>query len=79
MELMTKDQIDAVLDRVHSWPKSRQEDAVRILLAMEAGGTAPYVLSEDERVDLQVALEEAARGEYATDAEVEAVFARHRA
>jgi len=23
---MTKDQIDAVLERVHSWPKARQED-----------------------------------------------------
>ena len=76
---MTKDQIDAVLDRVHSWPKSRQEDAVRILLAMEAQAAAPYVLDAEERADLEAALDEAARGEFATEAEVEAVFARHRA
>lgn len=76
---MTKDQIDAVFDRVHSWPESRQEDAARILLAMEAEGTTTYVLSNAERVDLEAALEEVARGDLASEAEVEAVFAHHRA
>ena len=76
---MTKDQIDAVLDRVHSWPKARQEDAARVLLAMEAQTSAPYLLTDDERVDVLAALDEVARGELATDAAVEAVFARHRA
>lgn len=76
---MTKDQIDAVLDRVHSWPKARQEDAARVLLAMEAEPATPYALSAEERADLEAALDEMARGDLATDAEVEAVFARHRA
>jgi hypothetical protein len=76
---MTRDQIDAVLDRVHSWPKARQEDAVRLLLAMEAQAPDPYVLSPEERADLEAALDEVARGEVATDADVEAVFARYRA
>ncbi len=72
---MTKDQIDAVLDRVHSWPKARQEDAARILLAMEAEPVAPYALSDEERADLEAELAEAARGEFATPEDVEAVFA----
>ncbi len=76
---MTKDQINAVLERVQSWPPERQEDAVRLLLAMEAEGTKPYVLSPDEEADLRQALEEVARGELASDAEVETFFARHRA
>jgi hypothetical protein len=76
---MTKDQIDAVLERIHAWPPERQEDAVRILLAMEAEGTAPYVLSPEEETDLRDALEEVARGDIASEAEVEAFFARHRA
>ncbi len=75
---MTKDQIDAVLDRIHSWPPSRQEDAVRVLLAMEAQTSKTYELSEDEKADLEAALEEVARGEIATDAEVAAVFSRKR-
>lgn len=77
--VITKDQIDAVLERVHSWPKARQEDAARILLALEAQTVEPYALSDEERTELEAALEEAKRGELATDAEVEAVFAPHRA
>lgn len=76
---MTKDQIEAVLERVHSWPKARQEDAVRVLIAMEAQAAEEYILSEEERADLEAALEEVARGDLATEAEVEAVFARYRA
>ncbi len=76
---MTKEQIEAVLKRVRSWPKARQEDAASVLLAMEAQAADPYALGAEERADLKAALEEAARGEFATEAEVEAVFARHGA
>ena len=75
---MTKEQIEAVLDRVRSWPKNRQEDAATMLLTMEAQSSVPYALSAEERADLETALEEAAHGDFATEAEVEAVFA-HRA
>lgn len=75
---MTKDQIDEVLERVRKWPKARQEDAVQMLLAMEKLGTEPYRLSPEERADIQNALDEAARGEFASDAEVETLFARYR-
>ena len=73
---MSKDQIDAVLDRIHSWPQERQEDAVRILLALEAQDGAIYELSAEERIDLDSALEEVARGDIASDAEVAALFGR---
>ena len=76
---MTQDQINAVLERVQSWPKSRQEDAARLLLAMEQQDSGPYVLSPEERADLEAALQEAERGALATEAEVEALFAPHRA
>lgn len=73
---MTRDQIDEVLGRVQSWPKARQEDAARLLLAMEAQDAAPYILSDEERADLEAALDEIAKGDIASDAEVAAVFAR---
>jgi len=76
---MTKDQIDAVLERVRSWPVERQEDAARVLLAMEADGTVPYALSADEEADMRAALEEVARGDVASDDQLEAVLARWRA
>ena len=75
---MTRDQIDAILERVRTWPPERQEDAAQMLLAMEAEGTAPYELSEEERKDIEEGLAEADRGEFATEEEVAAVFARFR-
>jgi len=50
---MTKVEIDAVLDRVRTWPPKRQEDAVRVLLEMEAQGTDVYELSPEELADVQ--------------------------
>ena len=76
--IMTEEQIEAVLKRVRSWPASRQEDAALMLLSMEDQGARPYLLSDEERADLAVALEEFERGEVASDEEVAAVFDRYR-
>lgn len=78
MRLMTKELIENVLDRVRAWPPSRQEDAALMLLAMEAQDTGPYRLSDEERADIEAALEEVTRGEVASDEDVAAVFNRHR-
>lgn len=75
---MTKAQIDEVLDRVRTWPPERQEDAVRVLLEMEAAGTGVYVLSEEERAAIEEGMEQARRGEFATDEEVAELFNRYR-
>jgi predicted transcriptional regulator len=75
---MTRDQIDAILERVRTWPPERQEDAANVLLAMEAEGMAPYELSEEERRDIEEGLAEADRGEFATEEEIAAIFARYR-
>jgi predicted transcriptional regulator len=75
---MTKDQIDAVLDRVRTWPPERQEDAVRVLLRMEEAGTEVYPLSEEELADIEEGLREIERGEVATEEEVAALFSRIR-
>ena len=75
---MTKDEIADILERVKTWPLDRQEDAAAILLRMEEQGLEPYVLDEDELREVEEALAEAERGEFATDEEVEAVFNRYR-
>ena len=75
---MTKDQIDAVLDRVKSWPPERQEDAARVLLRMEEAGTDIYELSPDELADIEEGLKEIERGDVATEEEVAALFSRIR-
>lgn len=76
---MTKDQIDAVLERVKTWPKDQQEFAAQVLLDIEANTSgAEYVLTDEERADLDAAIGAADRGEFATDQEVAEVFARFR-
>ena len=75
---MNKAQIDSVLDRVRTWPEERQEDAVRILLAMEDQDNGVYRLSDEERAEIRAALTEVERGEVASVEEVAAVFNRYR-
>lgn len=72
---MTKQEIDAVFERVRSWPHDRQADLISIVKEMERQGQEPYELSEEERADLREAIAEADRGEFATDEEVAALFA----
>ena len=75
---MTKTEIEQVLERVRTWPPERQEDAIRVLLELEAQGTSVYILTDEERAEIELSMEEARRGEFATDGEVAAVFNRYR-
>lgn len=45
---MSKEQVKAILDRVLTWPEERQQDAVSILLQMEAQDANPYQLSDEQ-------------------------------
>ncbi len=71
---MTRLEIDAVLERVRTWPEERQEDAAAMLLMVEEQDAGIYMLdAEEER-----ALDEAEASGVASDEEVEALFARYR-
>jgi predicted transcriptional regulator len=74
---MTKEQIDAILERVRTWPAERLEDVAAVLLAMEAANEDDE-LSEEDWADLEEGLAEADRGEFASDEEVKALFDRYR-
>ena len=69
--------LEKALEAVKSWPTERQDAAAEILEQLDRLATAPYTLNDEERADLEEALAEARRGEFASDAEVAAVFARH--
>jgi len=66
-----------VLKSVEDWPAERQDDAAELLERMHMLVTTPYKLTEEERTDIEDALAEAERGEFATDAEVAAMYKRH--
>jgi hypothetical protein len=75
---MTRSEVDAVLERVRSWPEEEQEEAALLLLALEERRKGVYELSVEEIADLEEALAEMERGEVASDEEVRAVFDHYR-
>ena len=66
-----------ILDRIKDWPTERREEAERLLESMELAGTAIYRLSPHERALVIEGLEQAKRGEFATEDELEAFWKRH--
>ena len=70
---MTKEQINAVLEAVRSWPQEDQEELAELAREIEARRTGVYVLSEDERA----AIEEAERSGVASEEEVQKFWKRH--
>ena len=71
---MTKEQIDAVLDRVRSWPQEDQEKLAEIAREIEAERAGVYRATPEE-LD---AIDEADRSGVASDEEVEAAFKTFR-
>ena len=64
---------------VESWPQKAQEELAEIALEIDArlkGGK--YHATPEELADIDRGLEAAREGRFAADAEVEAVFAKHR-
>ena len=74
---MTKEQIRAVLDRVLTWPPDRQQDAAELLLMLEAQEGELYHPSDEEWAAIQEGLEQARRGEFVPDEEMEAFWKSH--
>ena len=50
---MTKAQITAVIERVRTWPKERQEDAARLLLEMEKQDKSAYRLTDEQLAEVR--------------------------
>ena len=52
---MTKEQINAVLESVRTWPQQDQEELVELAREIEARRTGVYALSDDEKVAIDAA------------------------
>ena len=70
--------LEQAVDRVRALPLEMQEHAARILLAYAGDEKPIFALTPEEEADLLEAQAEMQRGEFATDAEVQAVFAKFR-
>jgi hypothetical protein len=72
------DLMDKAIAAVRGWGDERQDEAAELLLALDRLGDGPYRASTDELAAIDAALADAARGNLATETEVEAAFARFR-
>jgi len=76
---MTAKALKDAIQRAESWPEEAQEELAEIAFQMDAGlrgGT--YRATKEELAGIDRGLRAAREGRFATDAEVEAVFVKHR-
>jgi predicted transcriptional regulator len=68
-----------VLERVEAWPAQAQDELAEIALDIDAGlKDVPYQPTAEELDGIDRGLRDAAEGRFATNEEVEAVFAKFR-
>jgi predicted transcriptional regulator len=75
---MVRKALKDILDRVKTWPDHAQNQAAVALQTIEQEIWEPYELTEADKKALDRSLEAVRKGEFATDEEVEAVFAKYR-
>ena len=70
--------LDQALEATRVLPPDAQDDIARIILQLAGNEeVSPLALSPDERAAISKSKAAAAHGEFATDAEVRAVWAKH--
>jgi hypothetical protein len=69
--------LENLLNRMATWPKAAQAEAVRSMLDIEKKHAPLYQVSDEERAELNEALAEWERGEVANDADVAEFFRTH--
>lgn len=77
LRLMTK-LLDQAVEIARSLSSDAQDDIARVVLQLAGAGEVPPVaLTEGQRAAIATSKEQAARGEFATEEQVRAVWARH--
>ena len=69
--------LDRALEAARSLPSDAQDDIARVVLQLAGSEEVPVVLSADERAAIAASKAAAARGEFATDEQVRATWAKH--
>ena len=69
--------LEQAIETVSALPDEVQDDLARILLQFVGVEQPPYMLTPEEEADIDASLAEADRGEFASDDEVRAVWAKY--
>jgi hypothetical protein len=70
--------LEQAVAAVSGLPDAEQDDYARLLPRLVGAESTPVQLTAEEAADLAEAEQEAARGEYASEAEMAALWAKHR-
>ena len=71
--------LDQAVAKIRELPEADQDMAAEILFALAAKRDEPIELDDETRAAIREGLAEAERGEFVSDEDMEAFFARHRA
>jgi hypothetical protein len=74
---MTKEQISSVLDSVRSRPQEDEEELIELAREIEARRTGIYVMNDEERAAVRQGLEQAIRGDFVLDDEMDAFWKKY--
>jgi hypothetical protein len=74
---MTKEQINAVLESIRSWPQPDQEELVEFAREIEARRTGIYVMTDEERAAVREGFDQARRGDFVPDEEMDALWKKY--
>ena len=69
--------LDQALEAVRVLPPEAQDDIARLVLQLARDDAEAAALSPDERAAIAASKRAAARGEFATDAQVRRTWAKH--
>ena len=69
--------LDQAIEAVRVLPPDEQDDIARLLLQLARDDAQPVALTPDERAAISRSKEAAARGEFASDDQVRATWAKH--
>ena len=69
--------LEQAIETVSALPDATQDELARILLQLAGVEQPSYELTPEEAADINASLAEAERGEFATDQEVRAMWAKH--
>jgi hypothetical protein len=75
---MANKELEALLDRVPTWPEEVQEDVLVWLKFVEKEMGEPYELTDDDRASIERGIADANADRFATTEEMQELFARYR-
>lgn len=69
--------LEQAVERVRALPPETQDEFARVLLRLAGDDGTIYRLTGEEEASLAISLGEAQRGEFASDEQVRAIWAKH--